>query len=148
MRRLMTWVLLAALLGLVGSTSAKTVAPFVSISTTPDELDLGTATFFAGIHEVLGALTVAVESNCLHGPVYISTTRLEHDGGGHHIEAGDIYVRSAKIGNYVSMARPVMILPSAKGAQKVELDFQVHAERMHPPGSYEGVVTLTIVPPV
>jgi hypothetical protein len=147
MKRLVTWTIVVALVGLAGTTRATSIKPFISVSTSSDELDLGTAVFFAGIHEVPGALTVEVESNCWHGPIVISTTPLERYGGG-RIEPDDIFVRTPEMGRYVSLKKPVVILPTAAGSQEVVLDFKVHAGLKNPAGQYKGMITLTIVPPV
>jgi hypothetical protein len=147
MRRLLLWTIFMAVLVWAGTSSATSDEPFIRVSTSPDEIDLGTAIFFAGIHEVPGALTVEVESNCWHGPIIISTTPLERQGGG-LIEPDDIFVRTPGMGRYVSLKKPVVILPTAAGSQEVVVDFKVHAGLKNPSGQYKGMITLTIVPPV
>ena len=147
MKRFLIWTILVVLIGSAGTIGATSTVPFISISTSPDEIDLGTAVFFAGVHEVPGALKVQVEANCMHGPVVISTTPLERRGGG-RIKPEDIFVRAPFTGGYVSLKRPVVILPTASGSHVVEVDFKVHAGAMHPSGQYKGTITLTIAPPV
>jgi len=147
MKRIVLWTILVALTGSAGIASTASNKPFIRVSTTPDELDLGTAIFFAGIHEVPGALKVEVESNCLHGPILISTTPLERRGGG-SIKREDIFVRIPAIGDYISLKKPVVIMPTSAGPREVILDFKVHAGLDNPSGQYEGMITLTIVPPV
>ncbi|OHB74666.1 MAG: hypothetical protein A2Z25_09290 [Planctomycetes bacterium RBG_16_55_9] len=147
MKRLVTWTILVAMLGSAGTTGAKSIEPFIKVSTSPDEVDLGTAVFFAGVHEVSGALKVLVESNCLHGPVVMSTTALERRGGG-LIKPDDIFVRASGTGKYVSLEKPVVIVPTAEGSQQVVLDFKVQAGLNNPSGQYNGMITLTVVPPV
>jgi hypothetical protein len=147
MKRLVTWTILVALLGFAGTSTATSDKPFFSISATPDELDLGTANFFAGVHEVPSAVTVNVESNCWHGPVTISITPLERRGGG-RIKPDDIFVRATGMGHYVSLKKPVVIVPTSAGPQKTVLDFKVNAEANNPSGHYTGLIVLTIMPPV
>lgn len=172
MKRFLIWTILVVLIGSTGTISARSkstrrahqgpmsimsagaiitkstsTVPFIRIITSPDEIDLGTAVFFAGVHEVPGALKVQVDANCMHGPVVISTTPLERQGGG-QIEPDDIFVRAPITGGYVSLKKPVVILPSAPGSQEVEVDFKVHAGTNHPSGQYKGIITLTIAPPV
>ncbi|MEJ2703744.1 MAG: hypothetical protein P8Z79_15015 [Sedimentisphaerales bacterium] len=147
MKKLVTWTILAVLLSVAGTSTATSDVPFVSVSASPDELDLGAANFFAGVHEVRGAMTVDVEANCWHGPVYLSITPLKRPGGG-LIEPADIFVRAPKMGQYVSLKKPVVVVPTSVGPRKVVLDFKVHAGVDNPAGHYTGVVTLTIVPPV
>jgi hypothetical protein len=147
MRRIVLWTILVALTGSAGIANTASETPYIRVSTTPDEIDLGTANFFAGIHEVPGALKVEVESNCVHGPILISTTPLERRGGG-VIKQEDIYVRIPSVGDYISLKRPVVIMPTSVGPRQVVLDFKVHAGLANPSGQYEGMITLTIVPPV
>ncbi|MFC1634625.1 hypothetical protein ACFL5Z_07255 [Planctomycetota bacterium] len=147
MKKIVIWTILVALLGSAGTTRATSNKPFFRITTSPDEIDFGTAIFFDGVHEVLGALKVEVEANCWHGPILISTTPLQRRGGG-QIEPADIFVRTSKIGRYVSMKRPVVILPTAAGSEKVVVDFKVHGDLSKPSGQYNGMITLTLMPPV
>ena len=147
MKKLVIWTILVALIGSAGMTGAASQKPFFRITTSPDELDFGTAIFFDGVHEVPGALKVEVEANGWHGPIFISTTPLERRGGG-RIEPEDIFVRTSKIGRYVSLKRPVVIMPTAAGSEKVVVDFKVHADLSKPAGHYNGMITLTIAPPV
>jgi acetyltransferase-like isoleucine patch superfamily enzyme len=147
MKRFAIWIIIVVFFGLTGLSSATPILPFIRVSTSTNEVDLGMAHFFKGIHEVTNALKVEVETNCWHGPVVISTTPLEHQGGG-IIEPDDIYVRTPKIGHYVSLKHPVIILPTGSGTQNVMVDFQVQADLNRPSGQYKGMLTLTIIPPV
>ena len=147
MKRIVFWTILVLLTGSVGIANTTQNEPFIRISTTPDEVDLGTANFFAGIHEVSHALKVKVESNCLYGSVLISTTPLNRQGGG-FIKPENIFVRAKKMGDYVSLKKPVIIMRTSTGSQETELDFKVHAESGNLAGHYEGTITLTIMPPV
>jgi hypothetical protein len=96
---------------------------------------------------VPGALTVGIETNFWHGSVMISTTPLKSRRGG-KIEPENIFVRTSKIGQYVSLKKPVMIMSTAAGSQEVVVDFKVHAGSNNPSGQYEGTITLTVAPPV
>ena len=147
MKRFVLWTILVVLIGLAGTTYSRSDEAFVRIKTSSDELDLGTAIFFGGVHEVQGALKVEVEANCWHGPILISTTPLKRIRGG-VIKPEDIFVRTSRVGHYVPLHQPVMILPTELGSGEVVLDFKVHGDLSKPSGSYKGVITLTIVPPV
>jgi len=147
MKRFAIGIILVMLLGLTGSSSATLSQSFIRVSTSTDVVNLGTAHFFNGVHEVMNALKVEVETNGWHGPVILSTTPLERQGGG-IIEPSDIYVRTPKIGHYVSLKHPVIILPTASGTQEITVDFQVQTELNYPSGQYKGMLTLTIIPPV
>jgi len=146
-RLVITWVLAVGLFGLAGIAGAKqTDPPFVNVYTTPDKIDLGTVPLFKDVFDVPGALTVNVESNCLHGPIMISATKLKRQQGG-SISPDNIFVRTPATGGYVAMARPVAISESTTGSHKIVLDLRVQADFLYPAGEYSGILTLTIMPP-
>ncbi len=141
------WALAAVLFGLAGVAGAEQIdKPFVNISTTPDVLDLGTASLFTDSFDVPGALTVNVDSNCFHGPIMISTTKLKHRQGG-SISADRIFVKTPATGGFVTMARPVAISKSTEGPHEIVLDLRVETNFLYPAGEYTGTITLTIMPP-
>ena len=148
MRRLViTWVLAIGLFGLIGIAGAEqTDPPFVNVYTTPDKIDLGTVPLFTNAFEVPEALTINVESNCLHGPIMISATKLKRPQGG-SISPDNIFVRTPVTGGYVAMASPVTISEPTIGSHKIVLDLRVQAQFLHPAGEYSGTLTLTIMPP-
>lgn len=153
MRRLViTWVLAIGLFWLHGNAIAVHTVdvnlerPFVNVSTTPDKIDLGTISMFTDALEVPKALTINVESNCLHGPIMISATKLKRPEGG-SISPENIFVRTPATRGYVAMARPVTISEPTKGSHKIVLDLRVQAQFLHPAGEYSGTLTLTIMPP-
>jgi hypothetical protein len=149
-RLVITWVLAIGLFGLNGIAEAvQTVdlkKPFVNISTTPDKIDLGTVPLFTDAFEVPEALTVNVKSNCLHGPIMISATKLQRPQGG-SISPDDIFVRTPVTDGYVAMARPVKISNPTTGSHKIVLDLRVQAQFLYSAGEYSGTLTLTIMPP-
>lgn len=147
MKKIAIGIILVVLSGLAGSSSATSNLPYIRVSTSVNEVNLGTAHFFNNIHEIKNALKVEVETNSWHGPIVLSTTPLKRQGGG-MIEPEDIYVRTPKIGRYVSLKQPVIILPTSFGTEEVIVDFQVQTQLNYPSGEYEGVLTLTIIPPV
>ncbi|MGD8499927.1 MAG: hypothetical protein PVJ86_04730, partial [Phycisphaerales bacterium] len=114
-RLVITWALAVALFGLAPVTEAVKPAdgPFVHIFPTPRSLDLGT-TSFAGVHESPAALTVDVASNCLHGPIVMSTTALTRREGG-SIPPKHIFVRTPATGEFVDLAKPVAISQPTEG---------------------------------
>jgi hypothetical protein len=151
MRRLViTWALAIGLFGPAGiAGAAQTVnldEPFVNISTTPDKIDLGIMPLFEDLFDAPGALTVNVESNCLHGPIMISATKLKCPRGS-SISPDNIFVRTPATGGYVAMARPVAISETTMGSHKIVVDLRVKAEFLYPAGEYSGTLTLTIMPP-
>ena len=131
-RLVITWILAVALFGLAGTAEAvipvvKT-KPFIFVSTTPDVLDFGTSSLF-GSRDLPAALTVDVESNCLHGP------------------PERILVKAPVTGQFVTMEKPVFISEPTEGPHKIPLDFKVQTEIVDPAGKYKGTLTFTIMPP-
>jgi len=146
-RLVITWVLAVVLFGLSGITgAAQTDEPFIHVSATPDELDLGTASFFKDIYDVPAALTVKVEANCMHGPIMISATKLKHRQGG-SISPDSIFVKTSATDGFVPMARPVAISKPTIGSHDIVLDLRVETKFLRPAGEYTGTLILTIMPP-
>jgi hypothetical protein len=145
-RSVITWALAVALFGLAPVTEAvkPVTRPFVHVSATPSSLDLGT-TSFAGLHESPAALTVVVESNCIHGPILMSTTALKRRQGG-SIPPEHIFVKTPATGEFVGMARPVAISQPTTGPHKIVVDLKVQTE-WNLAGEYKGTITLTVMPP-
>lgn len=147
MKRLVTtWALLVVLFGLAGvSEAVQPSRPFLSLSATPDKLELGKTTH-PGMHETAGVLTVEVEANCMHGPIFISATKLKRREGG-TIPPERISVRTPATGGFVKMARPVAISKPEKGSHKIVLDFRVETGFEDRAGRYAGSIMFTITPP-
>ena len=120
--------------------------PFIHVSTSPDRLDLGTASF-AGAHQVPKALTVQVDSNCLHGPITLSATPLRHHLGV-SIPPEHILVRTKGTHGFVPMNKPVAISAPTAGSHRIVLDLQVQTGFRNPAGNYRGTFTLTVMPPL
>ena len=145
-RIVITWALTVGLFGLTVVTEAKPVnEPFVNLSTTPDEVDLGTVPF-TNDFIVPGALTINVDSNCAHGPIMISSTKLKRRGGC-SISPDHIFVKSPMTNGFIAMARPVEISKPTLGSHKIVLDFKVEADFFSPAGEYSGTLMLTMMPP-
>ena len=146
-RFVITWSLAAVLFGLAGVAGAEKIdMPFVNISTSPDELDLGTIMLFADFYDVQAALTVDVDSNCMHGPIMISTTELKSRQG-ESISPERIFVKTPATNGFVTMARPVAISTPMEGPHKIVLNLRVQSNFIKPAGEYTGTITLTIMPP-
>jgi len=146
-RLVITWSLAAILFGLAGVAGAEKIEkPFVFVSTSPDELDLGTAMLFREFYDVPAALTVDVESNCMHGPIMISTTKLKSRQG-ESISPERIFVKTPATNGFVTMARPVAISKPTAGSHKIVLNLRVDSNFVKPAGEYTGTIILTIMPP-
>lgn len=154
MKTATTWALVVTLVTLCSAGIASAVKPaetetrpFLHVSTTPDEIDLGTALLTMGPLELKSALTVQVETNCPHGPIYLSATPLNQRSGG-TIGADRISVRTSETGGYVAMSKPVAISKTTQGSHKVVVDVKVDAPAGTAAGEYNGFFTCTIMPPV
>jgi hypothetical protein len=97
--------------------------------------------------EVKSALTVQVEANCPHGPIYLSATALNQKDGG-TIGTDRIFVRTKETDGYVTMTKPVAISKPAQGSHKVVVDVRVDAPVGIAAGEYSGYFTCLIAPPV
>jgi len=152
MKTVTTWAAVAVVV-VIGSAgrvfAAKLVTserPFISVTTRPDRLDLGTAPLMGSL-ELRAALTVEVEANCAHGPILLSATPLNRRSGG-SIGTDRIAVRTAATDGYVAMNRPVAISKPANGSHRIVVDVKVDAPAGYPAGDYNGVFTFMIMPPV
>lgn len=145
-RALVLLALFAMAVAASGVQPAKTDKPFLSVSTRPERLDLGTAAFIGPL-QVDAAFTVEVDTNCALGPIYVSATPLKHHNGG-SIDPESIFVRTSATDGFIAMKKPVAISPPATGSQKIVVDVKVITQALGPAGEYSGVFTFTIAPPV
>ena len=143
-----SWIVAVALIGFAAVAEAVQPGdkPFIHVSTSPHRLDLGAASF-AGVHNVSKALTVQVDSNCLHGPIMISATTLRHHLGA-AIPPEHIFVRTKGTYGFVPMGRPVAISAPTSGSHRIVLDLQVQTGFNNLAGKYKGTFTVTVMPPV
>jgi len=138
---------------------ASEIGPFVSISATSNTLEFGKPEFsdyFSEPGQVLfpslyrsssAALTVHVESNCLHGPIVASVTALKSSEGS-TITPDRIFIKAPAITDeYSSMARPVLISETQTGSHDIELLFKLQAKLFDRAGRYTGFITFTVMPP-
>ena len=148
----MTWTMAIVLFGWAGIAQTGRLVkpytepePFLNISTTPDELNLGTA-LFPGFHDSDAELTVHVESNCLHGSILVSTTGLKRTAGG-FVPPKRISIESPVTSGFVTLARPVVISNLEPGSHSIELNFRVETGFQDHQGKYKGHFTFTVMPP-
>lgn len=139
--------------------AASDIGTFVSISATSDTLEFGEPEFsdyFSAPGQVWfpslyrsssAALTVHVESNCLHGPIVASMTVLKNSEGS-TITTDRIFIKAPAITDgYTSMARPVPISKTQTGSHNIELIFKLQAKLFDRAGRYTGFITFTVMPP-
>jgi len=141
--------LAGGLFALTGSAEAvKPVGekPFINVTTSPSEVNLGMVPLF-GVLDKPAALTVKVESNCAYGSIMMSATALKHSSG-YSISAKRIFVQTYITEGYVSMDKPVMISKPQVGSNDVVVDIKVQADTRELAGKYTGSFTFTVIPPV
>jgi hypothetical protein len=145
---LTAWIVAMASIGLATIAQAVQPAqkPFLHVSPNTNSLDLGTAPG-VGFHEVPKALTLRIESNCLHGPIRVSATELRRSRGG-SIPPDRFFVRSSATWGFVAMDRPVAVSRAQSGSHDIVLDFRVETQSKDMAGQYQGALTVTVMPPV
>lgn len=148
-RLVITLMLMVALFGLTGSANAVKPAnekPFIHITTSPTELNLGTVPMF-GMLDKPEALTVKVESNCAYGSIVMTATPLKHSSGA-SISAKRIFVQTYVTQGYIPMDRPVTVSRPQVGMSDFVVDIKVQADTRELAGKYSGSFTFTVIPSV
>ncbi|UCF14289.1 MAG: hypothetical protein JSW59_12815 [Phycisphaerales bacterium] len=142
------WALAMASIGLTTVAQPVQTAkePFIHVTPSKHSLDLGAAVA-PGYYSVDKALTLKIDSNCLHGPIMISSTELKRSRGG-SIPPKRIFVRSAATWGFVPMDRPVAVSRPQVGSHNIVLDLQVETGFYDVAGKYQGTFTVTVMPPV
>ncbi len=159
--KIVTTLLTAVVLFGVAGTAQADFGAFVNISATSNSLEFGKPTFFSDGDTYFGpgsvvfpsvlfmssaSLTVKVESNCLHGPIVASITKLKHPRSG-SISPERISIKAPTTNGYVPMAEPVVISRPEIGSHDIELDFRLEILPHDRAGKYTGTITFTIMPP-
>ena len=132
--------------------------PFVNLSAVSDSLKFGEPEFSepsllapgAALYPAVfatssAAMTLKVESNCLHGPIMASITTLRHRMG-KTITPDRISVKSPITDGYVSMEKPVIISKPHLGSHDINLDFKLEVNPFEIAGQYKGTLTFTVMP--
>jgi len=148
-RLVITLVLTTGLFALAGPAEAvKPVGekPFIIVTTSPTEVNLGMVPLF-GMLDKPAALTVKVESNCAYGSITMTATALKHSSG-YSIAAKRIFVQTVATNGYVAMDKPVVISKPQVGSNDVVVDIKVQADTRELAGKYTGSFTFTVIPPV
>ena len=150
MKRVLKTACLLAVASIGLATVAKAVQtdkkPFVHVSSSTYDLDLGTAAT-PGLYTVNKVLKLKIESNCLHGPIRVSSSEFKRNLGG-SIPPDRIFVRSKATWGFVPMDRPVAVSRPQSGSHDIILDMQVETGFNDIAGQYRGTITVTIMPPV
>jgi len=132
--------------------------PFVKISplsenvkfgkiefTEPSLLAPGAALYPTTFGSSSAALTLKVNSNCLHGPIMASVTDLRHRMG-KTITSDRISIKAPITDGYVSMEKPVMISKPEMGSHDIDLSFKLKVNPFETAGRYKGTITFTVMP--
>ena len=132
--------------------------PFVNITASSESLTFGEPVFTkpsliapaAALYPTTfgtstAALTLKVESNCLHGPIMASITELRHNMG-KTITPDRISIKAPITEGYVSMEKPVMISKPEMGSHKIDLSFHLEVNPFEAAGRYRGTLTFTVMP--
>ncbi len=137
---------------------AQADTPFVNISPSSDSLQFGNPVFSESSLIAPGAalypttfgtasasLTLKVESNCLHGPIMASISKLRHHIG-KTITPDRISIKAPITNGYVSMVQPVMISKPEMGSHDIDLSFRLDVNPFEAAGRYKGTLTFTVMP--
>ena len=142
-------LLIILVFGLVSLSSvgvARAEKPFVYISIPQEKVNLGTFLLWDTI--IPEALTLKINSNCLHGCVVASMSSLSNSLG-NQILPDRILIKTIATGGFVSMAKPVVISGPAVGSHDIVVDFKVKADGEYKrAGEYYGTIAFTVMPPV
>jgi len=157
MKRVMKTLLVAIILFAVPMI-AQADEPFVKISpssesvqfgeiefTEPSLIAPGAALYPTTFGSASAALTLKVNSNCLHGPIMASVTTLRHRMG-KTITPDRISIKAPITDGYVSMEKPVLISKPEMGSHDIDLSFQLKVNPYEAAGKYKGTITFTVMP--
>ncbi|MHC4725970.1 MAG: hypothetical protein ACYS17_01985 [Planctomycetota bacterium] len=138
---------------------AQADSPFVNISPSSESLKFGKPVYtLEGSHIGPGAvlypttfgtasaaLTLKVESNCLHGPIMAEITKLRHRMG-KTIKPDRVSIKSPITNGFVSMEQPVVISNPEMGSHEIDLSFRLDITTFEAAGQYKGILTFTVMP--
>ncbi len=131
--------------------------PFVNLNPSSNSLEFGEPEFskpttvrgailYPTIFGTSSAnLTLKVESNCLHGPIMASITKLRHRMG-KTITPDRISIKAPITDGYVSMEKPVQISKPQIGSHEIDLSFRLEVNPFEAAGQYKGTLTFTVMP--
>ena len=126
----------------------KADAPFVNISPSSDNLKFGEPVYSEPSLIAPGAVlypTTFGTSNCLHGPIMASITKLTHRMG-KTITTDRIFIKAPITNGYVSMVKPVLISKPEIGSHNIDLSFRLDINTFEAAGRYQGTLTFTVMP--
>lgn len=134
-------MLVLVLLNSAGIVRAK--EPYVYAYIPQSKVNLGTISIWDSV--IPEAMTLKINSNCLHGPVVASISSLKNSLG-NEITSDRIFIKTPFTDGFVSMAKPVAISKPAIGSHDIVIDFKVKAiEFNEPAGKYSGTLVFTVM---
>ena len=142
-----------------GGIGSAAFQPIVDVQVASGALDLGRVSL-PGQYKATDRMVIDIRANVPHMGVIaelsplVCENRRSRWGRGKWgrgkivIPPKNVQVRTAQLGRYVSMNRPVNLTgPMKPGVSEVTATFQVMVDSLMPPGEYSGVLTLTCAPP-
>jgi hypothetical protein len=137
-------ILVFSLVSLSSVGIARAEGPYVYAFVDQTEVNLGTILMWDTV--IPDALTLKINSNCLHGPIVARISSLNSLRGG-QILPDRIFIRTPYTGGFVSMCRPVAISEPALGSHDIVIDFKVKANGLNDlAGKYSGTIAFTVMP--
>lgn len=120
--------------------------PFVYISFKQEKVNLGSSLLWDNI--IPEALTLKVNSNCIHGPIVASMSSLKNKNS-NVINQDRVFIKTLATNGFVSLIRPVIISRPKFGSHDIIIDFMVKANgEFDLAGTYSGSMAFTVLPPV
>jgi hypothetical protein len=117
------------------------VQRYVSLTATPNPLDLGTLTG-VGVHTFEALLAMRLTSNCAHGGVVMVAQPLRTEGGA-EIPLSALFVQLPGSSEYLPLSVPVALTaPAGPGVLDFQVGFRAVADHTIAPGSYVGTLHL------
>ena len=122
------------------------IVPYVHVSVTPENLDLGSVAQPAVFHSP-ATLTVHVAANTAHRGVVVSMAAPLSGPEGATIPLERIWVKIPVTGEFVALTEPVALTgPMNPGIVDLLIKFRVETLLENPPGKYTGTITFTVGP--
>ena len=127
---------------------ARADGPFTYLSVPQKKIDLGTILIWDTV--IPEAVTLKVNSNCMHGSIVASISSLKNIWGP-KITQDRIFIKTPYTGDFISMVKPVIISGPMFGPHDIPIDFKVKANTngvLERAGKYSGTIVFTILPPI
>lgn len=112
-----------------------------------DTYDMGAVTSLHTPFEPDEPLQVRFAANFAHAGLTVSITPLEHESEDREINPSRIFLKHPGTGIYEQLNQPRNITgPVPPGVFQVDMIFRVNLDFSFPPGTYSGILTITVAP--